>query len=41
MLGIISVAGPFLITALGDTIILTSILTTVSVFLVGYRLYRL
>jgi hypothetical protein len=38
ILGIISVAGPYLVSALGMTIILTSILTTVWVLVVGYRL---
>jgi hypothetical protein len=40
-LGIISVVGPFLVSALGAAIILTSVLTTAWVLLVGYRLYRL
>jgi hypothetical protein len=41
ILGIVSVAGPLLVSALGPLIILTSVLTTVWVLLVGYRLYRL
>jgi len=41
LLGIVSVAGPFFVGALSVTIIITSILTTVWVLLVGYRLYRL
>jgi hypothetical protein len=41
ILGIVSVAGPFLVGALGATIIVASVLTTVWVPLVGYRLYRI
>ena len=41
ILGIISVAGPFLVSALGLAVILASVLTTVWAFLVGHRLYRL
>ncbi len=40
-LGIISVAGPFVVSALGLMVILASVLTTVWAFLVGHRLYRL
>jgi len=39
ILGIVSVAGSFFVSALRATIIGTSILTTVWVLLVGYRLY--
>jgi hypothetical protein len=41
ILGIVSVAGPFLVGALGATIIVASVLTTVWVLLAGYRLYRI
>jgi hypothetical protein len=41
ILGIISVFGPFLIPALSLTIVVTSLLTTVWVLLVGHGLYRL
>jgi hypothetical protein len=41
ILGIISVVGPFFIAALGMTAIITSVLTTVWVLLVGYKLLRL
>jgi len=41
ILGIVSVAGPLFVSALSVTIIITSVLTTVWVLLVGYRLYRL
>lgn len=41
ILGIISVVGPVFLSPLGITIIITSVLTTAWVFLVGYRLYRL
>jgi hypothetical protein len=41
VLGIVSVVGPFLVGALGATIIVASVLTTVWVLLVGYRLYRI
>lgn len=41
ILGIVSVAGPVFVSSLSVTIIITSVLTTVWVLLVGYRLYRL
>jgi Domain of unknown function (DUF4386) len=41
ILGIVSVVGPVLVGALGATIIVASVLTTVWVLLVGYRLYRI
>jgi hypothetical protein len=41
ILGIVSVLGPLFVSTLGITIIITSVLTTVWVLLVGYRLYRL
>ena len=41
VLGIVSVEGPFLVGALGGTIILASVLTTAWAFLVGHKLYRL
>ena len=41
ILGIVSVVGPFLVSTLSLTIIITSVLTTVWVLLVGFRLYRL
>jgi len=41
ILGIVSVVGPFFASALSTTIIITSILTTIWVFFVGHRLYRL
>ena len=41
ILGIVSVVGPFFASALGVTIIVTSILTAVWVLFVGYRLCRL
>jgi hypothetical protein len=41
ILGIVSVAGPLLVSILSGTIIIASILTTVWVLLVGYRLYWL
>ena len=41
ILGIISVVGPLFIAALGMTVIITSILTTVWVLLVGFKLIRL
>jgi hypothetical protein len=41
ILGIVSVAGPFFVSSLSMTIILASVLTTVWVLLVGYKLYRL
>jgi hypothetical protein len=40
-LGIVSVVGPFFVSALSGAIIITSALTTLWVLLVGYRLYRL
>lgn len=41
ILGIVSVAGPFFVSTLSVTIIITSVLTIVWVLFVGYRLYRL
>jgi hypothetical protein len=41
LLGIVSVVGPLLLSALDATIILTSLLTTVWFLLVGLRLYKL
>jgi Domain of unknown function (DUF4386) len=41
ILGIVSVAGSFFVSSLSITIIIASIATTVWVFFVGYRLYRL
>jgi hypothetical protein len=41
ILGIVSVASSFFVSTLNVTIIITSVLTTVWVLLVGYRLYRL
>ena len=41
ILGIVSVVGPFFVEALSATIIFTSILTTIWVFFVGSRLYKL
>ncbi|HEX6557126.1 MAG TPA: hypothetical protein VF026_30465 [Ktedonobacteraceae bacterium] len=41
ILGIVSVAGLFFVSTLSVTIIITSVLTTVWVLFVGYRLYRL
>jgi len=41
ILGVVSVVGPLVASALGATIILTSVLTAVWVLLVGVRLYRL
>ncbi len=41
ILGIVSVAGPFFVSTLSVTIIITSVLTTIWVLFVGYRLYRL
>jgi hypothetical protein len=40
ILGVVSVVGPVFVNALRGTIILASMLTTVWVLLVGYRLYR-
>jgi hypothetical protein len=41
VLGVVSVAGPLISSALGATIIVASILTTLWILLTGYRLYRL
>ena len=41
ILGIVSVAGSFFVSTLSVTIIIASVLTTVWVLFVGYRLYRL
>jgi hypothetical protein len=41
ILGIVSVVGPFFWRTLGTTAIITSVLTTSWIFLVGYRLLRL
>jgi hypothetical protein len=41
ILGIVSVVGPIFISALGRTVIITSILTTIWLFFVGNRLIRL
>jgi hypothetical protein len=41
ILGIISVVGPIFVSALGVTVIIASVLTTVWVLFIGYRLYRL
>ena len=41
ILGLVAVLGPFFVTALDATIIIASILTTVWVMFVSYRLYRL
>lgn len=41
ILGIVSVVGPFFVSALSVTIIITSVLTTLWVLFVGIRLYRL
>jgi hypothetical protein len=41
VLGVVSVAGPLVVSALAPTIIVASLLTTLWVLLVGYRLYRL
>lgn len=41
VLGIVSVAGPFIVPALGVAIIATSVLTTIWVLFVGFRLLRL
>lgn len=40
ILGIVSVAGPFIVNTLSQVIIVASALTTVWVLLVGYRLYQ-
>ncbi len=41
ILGIVTVVGPLFVMALSVTIIITSVLTTLWVLLVGYKLYRL
>lgn len=41
ILGIVAVAGPFVLSGLSTLIIVASLLTTIWVFLVGYKLYRL
>jgi hypothetical protein len=41
ILGVVSVVGPLLVSVLSVTIIVTSVLTTVWLLLVGYRLYKL
>jgi hypothetical protein len=41
ILGIVSVVGPFFVSSLGVAVIIASILTTVWVLFVGYRLYKL
>lgn len=41
ILGTVAVAGPYVWSSLGTVVILTSLLTTVWIFLVGYRLLRL
>ena len=41
ILGVAAVAGPFLVGALGATIVLASVLTTAWALVSGYRLYRL
>ena len=41
LFGIVSVVGPFFVSALGLTAILASVLTTVWLLFVGFRLYRL
>lgn len=41
ILGIVAVFGPVFISALASTIILVSVLTTIWIFLVGYKLYRM
>ncbi len=41
ILGTVSVVGPFFVSTLSLTIIIASVLTTVWVLFVGYRLYRL
>jgi hypothetical protein len=41
ILSIVSVVGPFFVSSLGLTIIIASILITVWILFVGYRLYRL
>ncbi len=41
ILGIVAVAGSFVVSFLGAAVILSSVITTVWVLFVGYRLYRL
>ncbi len=41
ILAIVSVAGPYLVSSLGLAVIISSMLTTIWSFFVGYRLYRL
>ena len=41
ILGIVAVVGPFFVNSLSVTIIIASVLTTVWILFVGYRLYRL
>jgi hypothetical protein len=41
LLGIVAVVGPYVWSQLGSVVILTSLLTTAWIFLVGYRLVRL
>jgi hypothetical protein len=41
ILGIVSVVGPMLLSAQSAAVIITSVLTTIWVLLVGYRLLRL
>lgn len=41
ILGIVSVVGPLFVSSLGATVVVASALTTIWVFLAGYRLYRL
>lgn len=41
ILGVISVTGAFFISALGNLVVLTSVLTTIWFFFVGYRLLKL
>ena len=41
VLGIVAVVGPFVVSGLGLAVVVASLFTTVWVFLVGFRLYRL
>ena len=41
ILAIVSVVGPFLVRSLGAAVVVSSVITTVWLLLVGYRLYRL
>jgi hypothetical protein len=41
ILGIVAVVGPFFVSALSATIIIASVLTTIWILFVGYRLYRI